>query len=240
MRDAGLDIMTEMSGVGPTTERCGRARADRSNSAFASAARPVAPAPGLSSLRPSQGAVGELRRTRATRAKRRRGRRKRVRPLAPSRSAVVVIVRTAANPRREGGAFAGAAPSRRSGRFAASRHPELVFAHDARRWRSSRLRSARRQPLRRHGDGRRVGGAGASGRSTRHAPAPVADSFGTARAQLITPTSTPDRRRASRRRIERVRSGSGARLHRDGFVPVNRLRRRARPAQKSLSWQTRC
>ena len=276
--------MTPPSGVGPTTERRGRARAVRSMSAL----RRRASALPRAARRDRCGEVTrrEAGGCRAAGRTRDRGRpdrravkdfgrappRRRSLPSHPRRSGSrrVRDVSVPPRPRRsefrrsrglgsasrstrdrqiEGAAFRRRRLDAASGRFAVrgvrvsplARQPNWSFAHDVRRWRPSRLRSARRPNPRPSGAGRRVGdGDVAFGRSTRPSPSLRADVLGAARGFRFTLSSTPDRRRASRRRIERIRSGSGARHHPAGPHAVRRVRRRARPAQKSSPWQTRC
>lgn len=234
LRNRALDIMTSLSGVGPTTDRRGRARADRSLSAVFCAVRPDA-APFLRAARRANRAqakaTGRTHRRSAAWAPgrlRRQGVRSHV-ALAARCFHVAQATYSLTPPRR--GVSGGSPPSR---------HPNWSFAHDVRRWRLLRLRSARRPPPRRSGAGRRVGcGDVASGRAAHDShrqsfpPALHADVRGA--AQALTLSFTPYRRRASRRRNERVRFGSGARLSHAGL-----MRRRARPAQKSLPWQTKC
>lgn len=120
---------------------------------------------------------------------------------------------------------------------------EIGRAHDVPRWRRlPRLRPARLPTPRLSGRGRRVRGRG-SVASRRTTPRPLSPRWARALATRTSHpafTSTPYRRRSSRRRRGPVPSGSSVRGSGARHPQVGPTRRRARPASESFSWQTKC
>lgn len=237
LRRGAAVLMTLKSGVGPTKDRRERARAVRSNprNAAERARPPVSP------YESDPQAGRPARRVPGAEDGRRRSRR------VPGESCRAPFAASSACP-----SLAASGGVRRPSTFRRfHRSPtfpplagvvEIGRAHDVRRWRRFRLRPARSPTPRRSGRGRRVRGRGfVASRRTTHRPPSPRRAIALARRTPRPPfTSTPYRRRSSRRRRGPVPCGSSVRGNGARHPQVGPTRRRARPAPESPPWQTKC